>query len=424
MLLVVLFCACFASRHAADSSLIASFEALYMQDPWQIFHRMAWLEYLANVYVEAEDFGRVENVLERLLWWNSQTRCIFNSSVDCNFHVKPSKSDSRIDEWIKLFSTTPNIIEHVIRSIHQKMNEHNQARLTTDKKEWLMNNCRFWDSLMEESFEKKIDADRNYEIVSNVSLRSRTDSKSLAYCLHHPILTGPAEDVTAESQAIHALLLRGNWQEAYAHLRNSLPMGQATRYTKTRLAVSIIYTDKRYSSCVRFWERQWFLDRRLKQHILDVFAQLSSGAPIVADPMRAFRQCLHSDEIIERLRIGAWEWRNFDEKGNFLELKVNNPIALACHLQHKAALQLDETKRSSLLAEASSIYRGMAEDPEKSTGNLQVIPQNSLPDEEQRRMAVTIVKLLELKRLNFLSQLIIRVPSVGMLLPFDILFVE
>lgn len=39
-----------------------------------VYQRIAWLEYLAGVYIEADDFVRANEMIQRLWWWTFENR--------------------------------------------------------------------------------------------------------------------------------------------------------------------------------------------------------------------------------------------------------------------------------------------------------------------------------------------------------------
>ena len=50
-----------------------------------VYQRVAWLEYLAGVYIEADDFVRANEMIQRLWWWTFENRFSSDPTAVCMF---------------------------------------------------------------------------------------------------------------------------------------------------------------------------------------------------------------------------------------------------------------------------------------------------------------------------------------------------
>ena len=64
-----------------DGQKVEMLESYFTSDPSTVLKRIAWLEYLAGIYIEADDFDRANRALEHLWWWAPQVHCLLDLKV-------------------------------------------------------------------------------------------------------------------------------------------------------------------------------------------------------------------------------------------------------------------------------------------------------------------------------------------------------
>lgn len=64
-----------------DARRVEELESLFMADPALIVKRIAWLEYLTSVYIDADDYDRANRLLDHLWWWVPHVHCLVDINV-------------------------------------------------------------------------------------------------------------------------------------------------------------------------------------------------------------------------------------------------------------------------------------------------------------------------------------------------------
>ena len=199
-----------------------------------------------------------------------------------NFKAKDAASFSisvinQTIRWMKEQFGEGTNLESIIKRLHVVMNKKTEYLLKYSKKS-IAESEPIWNRLYEAS--------------------GRGDKDCNVCGLKHPIVDDLHDGM--EKEPIHEALLHGAWQEAVRRASNLCDNNQ---YTKTRLAVSIILRDKLWRGCIALWEVGWYLDRRLKQAILDIYQSLMLYPRNPYKPLLVFRGFHLEDAITARILI-------------------------------------------------------------------------------------------------------------------------